>query len=470
MPGMFLWTRWYWGRCWLVVLAGLTSFGTLPAVADADVGAGLVTWSGLVNLDKPLVLTSKQVLRVLPGTLIRVAHADTTITIQGKLEVSGDVNLPVVFESPKGWKGLVLTKSKARNVIRCARFSGAEKAISVSESRLTIEDSRFENCQMAVAYMAESSGKVLGCQFRGGRNGLASDARSKVEIIRNLFVGFTGSALSLSRMALGNVEDCSFRQNATAIHITQQFPGKIKGNILTDNKVGVALRQTGATPTLVWNRFAGNDRAVEASQFSSPLVERCLFFQNYQAITMKQMSSPKVIANEFFDNGTALDVGWRSTPKVHNNQFEKNRLVLFCDYGSYPKVVNNNIVANELAVKLGDHQSAENILAPKNNDRANSQKRGVALGPRIDKRSAALPKPFIDVSHNWWGENTTLLANARKSDNLALFWDRHDQPYTQGRAGHFQRDIVQFLPVRFTPVAFEPISRTGGRQGADSSR
>ncbi len=61
---------------------------------------------------------------------------------------------------------------------------------------------------------------------------------------------------------------------------------------------------------------------------------------------------------------------------------------------------------------------------------------------------------FVDVSGNWWGDDTAKLA-VLGDGNSELFYDRHDKPevtYEDYGPGVYRLDRVQFLPLLEEPV------------------
>jgi hypothetical protein len=62
---------------------------------------------------------------------------------------------------------------------------------------------------------------------------------------------------------------------------------------------------------------------------------------------------------------------------------------------------------------------------------------------------------FVDISGNWWGDDTAQLAKVGGKGNSPLFYDRHDEPevtYKDYGPGVYKLDWVQFSPWLNAPV------------------
>jgi len=420
------------------------------AVARNDGDDATIVWAGEVHLSAPVSVARGQRLQIGAGTHIQIESPDAVIVVEGQLLIEGRKGAPVVFTVPGDWQGITLCASRENNRVGYAVFRGGRTALTIRQSGVAIEHSRFENVAKALVVTQKSSARISSSRFLGGDFAVIADMRSAVTVTGSRFSDIADAAISSSRLGLGEIRGNLFIENGKAIAVSQEFSGAIVENIFRDNQTGVFLVQSQATPRLEKNVFRGQHIAVYASRYSSPKILGNLFLDNEKAIQVDKMSFPQVLHNHLSNNEVAVDVRRRSMPLVQENLIKNSTVGLMCDYSAYPVVRRNNFVGNVLAVKLGDNQSAEfdnnvDFAIPGEQYKA----RTVLVGPTIRPSPTAVKNGIIDVSQNWWGEQTPELLSAGADFNARIFWDRLDQPFIPTSApGHrYQRDRIEFHPV-----------------------
>ena len=200
------------------------------------------------------------------------------------------------------------------------------------------------------------------------------------------------------------------------------------------------------SPLIVENRFVGNEKGIVSLLASKPQVQKNLFRDNDAALVNSQLGSPVVETNLFVENRVAIKSERRSAPRIEHNRFEHNDLALLCDYLSYPTVKQNNFIANAMAVKLGDHQSAD---MEKQGVADTQLQKNIADSGRQGKMAVFQPAPgVVDVSLNWWDVEVSKAA-------AQIFFDRSREEWvlddTTGE--RYLRDVISFNPSLHQPVA-----------------
>jgi len=103
------------------------------------------------------------------------------------------------------------------------------------------------------------------------------------------------------------------------------------------------------------------------------------------------------------------------------------------------------------AFQSGDWETQYGSWAITQREAASRNSRNPKLRDRPDE-----PHDVIDVSGNWWGDDTRLLDAVGAGGNLVMFHDRHDQPrvfYEGFAAEGYVFDEVRFAPWLQAPVA-----------------
>ncbi|AMV73233.1 hypothetical protein JCM30471_16360 [Desulfuromonas carbonis] len=427
----------------------------IPADAATQVLTGVVRWHGEVTLDDPVRVEPGATLVIAAGTVVRPANPAIWISVAGQLQVAGTRQQPVVFASPPGWQGIDLAEPTGPSSFDYAEFSGAEAAIKSIAAHFSVRNCTFRNCETAIQLVRESDPLIENCTFEGNGLAVANEMKSNATIRGNLFRGQTKSAIMASHNSRGTIQNNRFERNVQGIALLQRYNDSVLDNTFTDNKLAIYCNQTQNSPQISGNTFARNEIALVDFSFAYPAVENNLFTDNKTAIHNDQFGSPLVSHNLFQGNDTAIYNNRKSNPVIRNNRIEKSELAIFCDYSSYPEVRNNNFLGNRVAVKLGIYQSADwekrsgsKSLMAKQSAQAKSQ------NPLLAKAPTTFPDT-VDVSENWWGEDTARMERDGTEANLKIFYDRNDLPtvtYEDFGPESYTLDIIRYAPWLTAPV------------------
>lgn len=430
----------------------------LPAWGqEASLAPNQVTWRGEVVLEADYLVPLGTTLTVEPGTRVRPLRPEFRILVQGVLRVLGTAKAPVVFAAPTGWGGVEFLAGPDGSRIDHAHFSKARTALSSAETAFALRHSTFRDCDTALKLLRKSGPQVTDCLFEGNGIAIDNEMRSSPQIRNNRFVGQHKAAILASHNSVGVIDGNVFEKNHQAISLLRLYDDRIVNNRFLNNATAISCNQTQGTPVIAGNHFENNTMAVESFSFSSPLVKNNTFSGNETAIHNRQLGSPRVQNNLFAGNGIALSNMRKSSPAVEKNLLTNNRVAVFCDYSSYPRIKQNNFLGNRIAVQLGDFQSAE--LEHRTGNQAVAQQAALlaqagqnapSLGPKL-----AGPEAVVDVSRNWWGEDTANLVAVGQDGNAAIFFDRHDQGDNQQSRPvkeHYDLDRVVFSPWLKTAV------------------
>ncbi len=437
------------GTLWLLTLAVLASG------ADARTLRGEVLWQGNVTLEEAVTVPVGARLRIAPGTLVRPLRPEAKIVVQGILEVQGTAEQPVVFDGPEGWEGIEFREGEAGSRIEHGRFARAETAISSNLQSFVLSFSSFADCGTAVRLLRQSSPVIETCRFEDNELGIDIEMKSAPTILRSHFAGHRKVAVLASHSSSGRIEGNTFSANRQGVGLLRGFSGQVVNNLFSENETGIYCDQTRTTPLIRGNAFTDNKTALVNFSFSAPTVDNNTFVGNDTAIRNDQLGTPRVIHNRFLDNRVALHNLRRSSPDVEKNQLENNDVALVCDYSSYPRVKNNNFLNNDLGVRLGIMQSADRERRVGSTGIAREKAIG-RQGPNpMMPRMTAEFSDFVDVSGNWWGNDTAKLVAAGNDGNVAIFHDRKDQPRIiseESGSESYLLDVVRFSPWLTGPV------------------
>ena len=125
------------------------------SIAQSMVITSDTTWSGEVTIDQDILIPEGVTLTIAPGTIIRVAAAESTktdpeyissmteITVRGRLLADGKKEAPVTFnlsgDMSSTWAGIIIDGGKA--VMRFSVISDAETGIYLLKGALSLIDS-----------------------------------------------------------------------------------------------------------------------------------------------------------------------------------------------------------------------------------------------------------------------------------------------------------------------------------------
>lgn len=414
------------------------------------------TWSGTVILKEMVMVESGVTLTLAPGTTVRATSADAGIAVAGTIRINGSAAAPVVLSGVKGWKGIMLNETGAApHRIDYARFSDAENGISLMAGQVEIRHAEFRNCDTGVKLVREGKLLLEDSLFEKNGIGVANEMKSMVTIRRNRFLSSSKTAIIASHGSSGPIEGNTFEKNEQAIGLMQTYPGKLAQNRFLNNKVGIYCNQTQNTPHILDSTFENNEIAVVNFSFAYPVIEGSTFLNNGTAIRNDQFGSPKLSRNLLRGNKLAIYNYRKSNPVIEYNLIDANDKALYCDFSSYPLVKNNNFTNNKLAVELGIYQSADwekrsgsKTIVQKEAEARNSKNPLLANAPTTFK-------DFVDVSGNWWGNDTKALV-ANPKGNHPFYYDRKDKAkvtYDGFGPDSYLLDEIRYHPWLSAPVA-----------------
>ena len=414
------------------------------------------TWSGAVTLKEMVTVEKGATLTLAPGTTVRATSADAGIAVSGTIRINGSAAAPVVLSGVKGWKGIMLNETGAApHRIDYARFSDAENGVSLMAGQVEIRHAEFRTCDTGVKLIREGKLLLEDSFFEKNGVGVANEMKSAVTIRRNRFLGSSKTAIVASHGSGGPIEGNTFEKNEQAIGLMQTYPGKLVQNRFLGNKVGIYCNQTQNTPHILDSTFENNEIAIVNFSFAYPVIEGSTFINNGTAIRNDQFGSPKLSRNLLRGNKLAIYNYRKSNPVIEYNLIDGNDKALYCDFSSYPLVKNNNFTNNKLAVELGIYQSADwekrsgsKTIVQKEAESRNSKNPLLASAPTTFK-------DFVDVSGNWWGNDTKALVASPKG-NHPFYYDRKDKAkvtYDGFGPDSYLLDEIRYHPWLSTPVA-----------------
>ncbi len=445
-----------WNARGLLSLALLLSLFIPRQVAATQQIEKETVWQGEVVLNAAVVVKREAVLTILAGTTISPQKPEYGITVQGTIKVLGTKKAPVKVTPVASWKGIEMIGAGKENEFLFLEISQAKAALSSIATPFTVRHSIFRDCEVAVKLLRDAYPVIEENLFEKNGIGIDNEMKSFPVIRGNTFRGHSKNGILAAHNSGGPIEKNIFEHNTQGITLIQKYPDKVTENRFSDNIVGIYCNQTQNSPIIRDNLFEGNENALVNLSFAYPQVDNNRFLDNETAIRNDQYGSPQVVRNLIRGSKMALYNNRKSNPKVEANRIENNRLIFFCDYSSYPKVRNNNFIGNRKGVELGIYQSAD--------WERRSGSKSIVMEQATARRSqnpllAKAPtqfEDFVDVSGNWWGEDTKKLISAGEGGNSDLFDDRLDTPtvtYEGFGPESYVLDWVKFSPWLDKPVA-----------------
>ena len=168
-----------------------------PAFAAAGVITKDTVWQGEVALQDDILVPAGITLTIRPGTIVRVATAESTktdpeymsplteITVRGTLKVEGTAKSPVLFTSAGGnkasnWAGIIIDGGAAD--LRSCRIMDAESALYVVDGTVRLADSELRGNRYGITALgAKSIVKVTACLITDNDYGLFLYREAKVD-------------------------------------------------------------------------------------------------------------------------------------------------------------------------------------------------------------------------------------------------------------------------------------------------
>ncbi len=421
--------------------------------------SGTPRWSGDIVIGETVTVPAGVTLSIAPGTRIRVNKPEATLVVSGALLARGSAEKPIIFTVPAGWQGINFFESAEVSELAHVTIDGAATAISSIAAKFAVRSCSFSGNGTAIKLLRESYPLVEDSRFSNNDIAIDNEMKSIATVRRNRFTGHKNSAIIASHNSSGPIVDNLFEKNKQGIALLQKYPDRVENNRFIENGAAIFCNQTQTTPQISHNHFEKNENALINFSFSYPKIEDNRFLKNGTAVRNDQFSSPEISRNLFLGNQIAMSNDRKSNPRVEYNQFEQNELTFFLDHSSYPQIRNNNLIGNRMAVKLGIFQSAD--WEQRAGSKKIVQQRAMeqnSRNPLIDRAPTEFTDQ-VDISGNWWGDDTPKLQKATAETNLELFHDRFDQPtvtYEGYGSERYRLDRVAFKPLLEQPVAGTP--------------
>jgi hypothetical protein len=230
-----------------------------------------ISWHGEVLIEGGMTIAPQATLTVQSGTVVRFkgnAGARGVLVVQGRIQVSGGVDKPVIFTSINedaatgDWQGIVLLSSGKKNLIENCRVEGAETGIDASFSTVTIKNTFCSRCrtgvrmQDSIAVMTGGGAGECGCglilydceadirsaDFFGNRLGIHA-ARTSLSLADSRISGNNLLALTADACRL-NISGNSFSDNGSGLSLTG-CEGSVSANLIAKNAVyGLVLSRS----------------------------------------------------------------------------------------------------------------------------------------------------------------------------------------------------------------------------------
>ncbi len=239
-------------------------------------GSTLTIPSGLLNIDKNLVVSSRQSLTVMPG-----AHIDLTdgafILSYGALTIQGTEAEPVrFFSSDSTGRGVVVLNANDKSVVshaefsnmRAAEFQGwsvtaavlfnesevslnnvsflanqSEDALNIVRSKFEIKDSLFSANKSDAFDSDFSRGTVSNTRFLATGNDAIDTSGSKIEIRDILISGAGDKGVSVGEASVMRGKNLTVQNSGIAISSKDNSTFEIENISLDDNALAFALYQ-----------------------------------------------------------------------------------------------------------------------------------------------------------------------------------------------------------------------------------
>ncbi len=399
-----------------------------PAAGEAPSIAADTTWSGEVFLRQNVVVAAGAVLRVLPGTVVRVAPGKGIgITVLGTLRVEGTAKAPVKFAPAASdggraaWDGIRLgPASPGEHVLAGFRVEGAREGVAVTEATARIRDGVFAGCGTGVQVNQKARASVDNCAFDSDDAGGVVSFGGNASFAGCRFDNAAKTGLAADRGAGVAVSGCAFSRGKAGMFSLTDAPCRVEDSTFTSLKSGLVARQMGKDSAVSRCAFENNGTGIVAVQFCAIAVSDSVFRENATAIDVREFSTPRIVHNRFEGNQAAVNLFRKSHARVEKNVFVHNRNGIVVNYSSYPLIAGNNFDRNDMAVRLGKFQSGdwEERAGSKATTAAEAARRGSRAMPAGVPRS-----PFprrVNAKGNFWGPDADRDAAA---GTLGKIWD-----------------------------------------------
>jgi hypothetical protein len=241
-----------------------------------------VVWRGEVLVEGALTVAPQATLTVEPGTVIHFRRKSTQaplLVVQGRLVATGTKEAPVVFTSgfataaAGDWQGIMLLGTEKKNVLENCRIEGAQTALEVLFSNVTLKNvlaerstvgMRFQDalvfmegggahgCDTGLRFL-ESESTLRNISVVGNRQGLAAQRSSIYLFEGNLSGNQTAVSADGSRV---KIQGGALLNNGSGVSL-MACEGTVAGAKLANNReYGISL--TGSRMRVNGNRITGN--------------------------------------------------------------------------------------------------------------------------------------------------------------------------------------------------------------------
>ncbi len=399
-----------------------------PRTIPAEITQELVL-DGSFVLEGGVRIKEGAVLTILAGTVIR-PRPGSSLTVQGQLRIEGKKDAPVVIAPSEGvqWKGITFLTG-AEGTVTGVEIDGAETALSLIASRLTIDGAVISGSKTAIHLVREALAQITGSRIIKNRIGIAVDMKSMGRISGCLFEG-NEVGLGIASGGLPEITGNRFVGNSLGIQVLQRYPGKIEGNLFKDNKAGVRLYQNGPDTIVEKNRFVNNrDVPILALSYTSPTIRNNFMSGGKYGVFANQFSSPRILDNRIEKMEEAVHLNKKNVSEFVGNVVADSKIGLFCDFSSYPRIKDNLFTGNDLHIKLGKFQSS-NWEARAGSKRLVMQTAAQAgsRNPRLAQGPEEFPE-FVDAVDNWWDKKTlSEMKKKGETAEISTLFDGYDLP------------------------------------------
>lgn len=369
------------------------------------------TWSGEIVIRQNVVVDRGAVLRILPGTTVRVeAGKGIGITVLGRLRIEGTAKAPVLVAPTAAgggradWEGMKLgPASPGEHVLAGFRIEAAREGVVLTDASARIRDGVFSGCATGVQVNQKASAALDNCVFDGNDAGGVVSLGGKASFAACRLDNALKVGLVADKGAAIRVSGCAFSRGKTGIFSLTDAPCRVDDCTFSSLETGIVARQMGKDSAVSRCTFENNGTGIFAVQFCAIEVSDSVFRENATAIDVREYSTPMLVHNRFEANQAGVNLFRKAHARIEKNVFFHNRNGIVVNYSSYPFVAGNNFDRNDMAVRLEKFQSGDW------EERAGS--RQITAGEAARRGSRAMPAGVppagfprrVNAQGNFWG-------------------------------------------------------------------
>lgn len=377
-----------------------------------------------------VVVAEEATLRIAPGATVRIEPGrGVGVIVAGRLLIEGTPRAPVALvpreqaASGAAWEGIRLSGGRGgEHLLAGFRIEGAREGIAVTDARARLAGGAFASCGTGLRCSQKASVAADNCVFDGNDAGAVLSLGAGAEFSGCRFDNTRGVGIAVEKGAAASIRACSFARGKTGIFLLTDAPCRIEESAFASLGTAVAARQTGKDSSIRYCSFANNGTAVLAVQFCALEIGDCVFEGNQAAVDAREFSTPVVRHNRFERNGTAVNLFRKAHAVIEKNVFRHNRNAVVVNYSSYPRIAANDFDRNEMSVRLERFQSGdwEEREGSPPITAGEAQRRG---SRRVAASGAAAAGGFpkrIFARGNFWGSE---LGRDPAQATLGTIWD-----------------------------------------------